>query len=255
MLNISINDFKELLDNSPIDKLKIILDNQKDDTRKGIQNLIIASNRKIENYFKEEQRIIGLKKTENDLFTKGYKYIGGVDEVGRGPLAGPVVSCAIIFDNNTIIHGINDSKQISKKNREILYNEIIGKALAVSIGICTNVEIDQLNIRQATLLSMKKAVESLKIKPDFLIIDGLDKIDSDLPQEAIVKGDANSFSIACASIVAKVTRDEIMKAYDTDFPLYNFKSNVGYGSMEHMEAIKKFGLTSIHRKSFTKNIK
>lgn len=255
MLDISVKDFKKLLESTPIEDLCDILESQKGDTRQGIQNLIVMGNKKIIEYNKEEQRILSIKNYENELRERGYKYIGGVDEVGRGPLAGPVVSCVVVFDSATTIHGINDSKKISEKNRNRLYNEIIEKALSVSIGICTNDEIDSLNIRGATLLSMEKAVLASKVKPDFLLIDGLDKININMHQEAMIKGDENSFSIAAASIIAKVTRDEMMKVYDSDFPEYNFKSNKGYGSKEHILAIRKFGLTSIHRKSFTKNIK
>lgn len=254
MIDISVKDFKVLLSKSTICEVENLLENQKEDKRKGIQDLINIYSKKIENYYKEENRIIFLKKTENTLHNEGYKYIGGIDEVGRGPLAGPVVSCIVIFEKDTIIHGINDSKKISEKNRIKLYNRIMESAISVSIGICTNKEIDEFNIRCATLLSMKKAVESSKVKPDFLLIDGVDKINVSIPQRALVKGDLNSFSIAAASIIAKVTRDEIMKAYDEDYPEYGFKSNKGYGSKEHMEAIKKYGLTDIHRKTFTKNI-
>lgn len=253
MLNISIKEFKNILENGNIDDQKEILNNQMDDKRKGIQDLIKSYTKKIDAYYLEKERIINLKKLENDLKREGYKYIGGIDEVGRGPLAGPVVSALVIFHEDTIIYGVNDSKKINEKTRKKLYNEIMEKALAVSIGICSNKEIDEHNIRQATLLSMKKAVENSKVKPDYLLIDGLDNIDIDILQKPIVKGDEKSFSIAAASIIAKVTRDEIMETYGIDYPEYNFKSNKGYGSAEHIEAIKNFGLTNLHRKTFTKN--
>jgi len=189
---------------------------------------------------------------ERGLIAEGYKYICGVDEVGRGPLAGPVVCAAVIMPLESVISGVDDSKKLSAKKRNEL-NEIILKN-AVACRIC-RVEpqiIDEINILEATKLCMKQAVEGLEIAPDIVITDGNMTLDISLPQRSFVKGDARSYTIGAASIIAKVFRDEIMTEYASLYPCYGFERNVGYGTAEHIEAIKRNGLSPIHRRSFTK---
>lgn len=189
---------------------------------------------------------------ERELLEKGCKYICGVDEVGRGPLAGPVVCAAVIMPLDNIIDGVDDSKKLSAKKREILSEQILEKAVACHICAVEPQIIDEINILQATRLCMKNAVEGLEIAPDFVLTDGNMTLDISIPQRSIVKGDALSYSIGAASIVAKVYRDKIMRGYAEIYPQYGFDSNVGYGSEKHIEAIKELGLTPIHRRSFTK---
>lgn len=190
---------------------------------------------------------------ERELITKGYKYICGVDEVGRGPLAGPVVCAAVIMPLDRIIEGVDDSKKLSAKKREQLAKEIQKTAIACNISLVEAKTIDEINILQATKLCMKNAVEGLNIKPDFVITDGNMKLDVAFPQMSIVKGDAKSYTIGCASIVAKVFRDSLMDELAIAYPQYDFSSNKGYGTSKHIEGIKAHGLTPIHRRSFTKN--
>lgn len=178
------------------------------------------------------------------------KYPCGVDEAGRGPIAGPVVAAAVILDRSVKIDGLDDSKKISIKKRELLFDRICGEALAFGIGVVDNVEIDKINILQAALKAMEIAVLGLKIRPDFVFIDGNNKTSLDIPQRTIVKGDSKCASIAAASIVAKVTRDRIMAEFDGEFPVYNFLKHKGYPTKDHYEMIKKHGPCPIHRKSF-----
>ena len=191
---------------------------------------------------------------ENQCLEKGQKYIAGVDEVGRGPLAGPVVVASVIMPlaEEDIIQGVNDSKKVSEKNREILYQKIISKAIACSIEWADEKVIDEINILQATKLCMKKAIEGLSVAPDTVLIDAV-KIDCKYPILPIIKGDAKSYSIACASIVAKVVRDRYMTEMDVKYPEYGFAYNKGYGSSKHIEALKTIGPCPLHRKSFIKN--
>jgi ribonuclease HII len=195
-----------------------------------------------------------LKNFDISFMSGKTEILAGVDEAGRGPLAGPVVAAAVIFNAETTIPKINDSKKLSEKMRETLYSEIIEKACAYGIGIVENTEIDEINILQATLKAMKTAVNNLTIKPDLILIDGNKSFDSEMPTVTIIKGDAKSFSIAAASILAKVTRDRIMINADKNFPNYLFNKNKGYGTREHIEAIKKHGITPLHRKTFLHNI-
>lgn len=185
---------------------------------------------------------------------KAFTYIAGVDEVGRGPLAGPVVASCVILDRNIQILYINDSKKLSEKKRESLYDEICEKSVAYGIGIVSPGRIDEINILNATYEAMKAAISSLDIKPDILLNDAVHIPDLDLKQVSIIKGDAKSISIAAASIVAKVSRDRLMVEYDTIYPEYKFAKNKGYGTKEHISAIKEHGLCPIHRRSFVGNI-
>ncbi len=205
-------------------------------------------------------------KTKHDTMTmleyehlykdKGAKYIAGIDEVGRGPLAGPVVVCCCIMklDDEDIIQGVNDSKKVSEKNREILFDKIKEKAIAYQIELLDEKAIDEMNILAATKKCMQKAIEDISkvCKPDVVLIDAV-KIDTTVPIEPIIKGDAKSYSIACASILAKVTRDRMMVEYDKVYPGYDFASNKGYGSAKHIQALKEIGPCEIHRRTFIKN--
>lgn len=191
---------------------------------------------------------------EDLLLQRGYKIIAGIDEVGRGPLAGPVVAAAVVLDRKDEISGIRDSKKLSEKKRDFFYNEIINSALSIGIGIVDEMIIDSINIRNATHLAMKKAFENLSLKPDFLLIDAETLIDIEIPQKAIIKGDSLCFSIAAASIVAKVKRDNIISKYDDIYPGYGFSKHKGYGTKQHFESIRKYGILPIHRKTFLKNI-
>ena len=191
---------------------------------------------------------------EKNLWNNGLKLIAGIDEAGRGPIAGPVVSAAVIFEEGEYIDGVRDSKKLTSLKRKKLYEIIIKKALCYGIGIVSEKEIDKINILNATLLSMKKAVENLKIKPEFLLIDGNRIPDTDYSSKAIIKGDSLSFSMASASIIAKVTRDKMMKDYSTDYPVYLFNKNKGYATKEHITAVKKEGICPIHRKTFCRKI-
>ena len=188
-------------------------------------------------------------KFEKKLYKEGYTLIGGIDEVGRGPLIGPVVSACVILPKNFYHKDIKDSKKISEKKREELYDIIIKNAIDVGIGIIDSKRIDEINIYEATKEAMLMAVDNLKIKPEYLLIDAM-KLNIDIPYEAIIKGDAKSESIAAASIIAKVTRDRMLIELDKEYPMYGFKKNKGYGTKEHLDAINKYGVLESHRKSF-----
>ena len=182
---------------------------------------------------------------------QGYRYIAGIDEAGRGPLAGPVVAAAVIFkQKGDLIKGINDSKKLSPARREELFYQIREKALCYSVGLVSHQRIDEINILKATFEAMNLAVKKLRVKPDFLLIDGRDEPIPGYNQSSVIKGDSLSLSIAAASIIAKVVRDKIMNVFDSYYPQYNFKKNKGYGSREHIKVIKKIGRCNIHRNSF-----
>lgn len=191
-------------------------------------------------------------KYERELNNGGYKLVCGADEVGRGPLAGPVVCAAVIMPVDDIIEGVDDSKKLSAKKREALSELILKKAVAYSICRIEAEEIDEINILNATKLCMKRAVESLEVKPDFVLTDGNMTLDITYPQKSIIKGDSLSYSIGCASIIAKVYRDKLMDGFAKEYPGYGFEKHKGYGTAEHINAIKKSGLCKIHRRSFTK---
>ena len=204
---------------------------------------------------KEEQRLTELKKMENEIYKTGVQTICGIDEAGRGPLAGPVVVAAVIMPKDSFIEGVNDSKKVSEKKREALYEQITNEAIAWGVGIIDQKEIDEINILNATKKGLTTAIKELKVKPDRIIVDALDKIDTlGIPYTPIIKGDAKC-SIAVASIIAKVTRDRIMRQWDEIYPMYGFEKHKGYGTAMHMQAIREYGLCPLHRRSFTKNIK
>ncbi len=193
---------------------------------------------------------MSLLEFENRCLEEGYSLIAGVDEVGRGPLAGPVCAAAVILPAGVEIDGVDDSKKLTEKKRELLYDVIAENAVAWSVAFVEPEIIDEINIRQATHLAMENAVKNLSGQPDFLLVDGNDKIPFSVPSAYIVKGDAKSLSIAAASIMAKVTRDRYMVEMGKEYPEYFFEKHKGYGTAAHMEAIRKYGLTPLHRRSF-----
>ena len=203
---------------------------------------------------KEIERLKALKEFEENLYKTGIKTIAGIDEAGRGPLAGPVVVGVAIMNPASFIEGVNDSKKISEKKREELYEKITEVAIDWAVGIVDQQEIDEINILNATKKALHMAIENLKIKPDRIVVDALEHIDTcGIPYTSIIKGDAKVYSISAASIIAKVTRDRIMKEYDEIYPDYGFAAHKGYGTAKHIQAIKQFGPCPIHRKTFIKN--
>ena len=204
---------------------------------------------------KEIQRLNLLKEEENKIYEDGkINYICGIDEAGRGPLAGPVVVGAVIMPKDSFIEGVNDSKKISEKKREKLYDQIINEAISYSVGIVDQKKIDEINILNATKLALKMAVEGLNPKPDVIMVDALNNIDTcGIPYVSVIKGDAKHYSIAVASIIAKVTRDRIMRQWDEIYPIYGFAKHKGYGTAEHIRIIKEEGPCMLHRRSFIKN--
>lgn len=204
---------------------------------------------------KEIERLNELKKIENEIYEKEHvEYICGIDEAGRGPLAGPVVVASVIMKPDSFIEGVNDSKKVTEKKREKLYEQIIEEAVSYSVGIIDQNEIDEINILNATKKGLTESIKGLKVKPERIIVDALDKIDTcGIPYMPIVKGDAKCYSIAAASIIAKVTRDRIMRQWDEVYPMYGFARHKGYGTAAHIAAIKEYGLCPLHRRSFTKN--
>lgn len=203
---------------------------------------------------KEEKRLNLLKEEEKKLYNKNIKFICGIDEAGRGPLAGPVVVGAVILPENSFIEGVNDSKKVSEKKREKLYEQIIEEAIAYSVGIVDQKTIDEINILNATKLGVKIALEGLKQKPEIIMVDALNNIDTlGIPYISVIKGDAKNYCIAAASIIAKVTRDRIMRQWDEVYPIYGFARHKGYGTAEHIRVIKENGPCMLHRKTFIKN--
>lgn len=232
--------------------LPALFDKYSTDTRSGVITICKQYRSRLEDRIKEQQRMEVMKQYE--LKYQDYQYICGIDEVGRGPLAGPVMACAIILPKDCDLLYINDSKKLSEKKREELHDEIISCAISFGIGSIPPHRIDEINILQATYEAMRQAIANLTVKPDLLLNDAVTIPQVNIRQVPIIKGDAKSISIAAASIVAKVTRDRLMVAYDKLFPGYGFAENKGYGCEKHIKAIKELGLTPLHRKSFIKNL-
>lgn len=250
----TINQIKSKFDSALPEQYNALIEQYHMDERKGVQNLIRNCQNKIEDYQKEQQRLENMLLFERECYQKGYDIVAGVDEVGRGPLAGPVVTAAVILPKDCKIEGINDSKKLSAKKREQLYHIIIQKALSYGIGVIPSSRIDEINILQATYEAMREAITKLSITPQIVLVDALHIPDISMPQRGIVGGDGKSISIAAASIVAKVTRDAMMEKYSKLYTQYHFEKNKGYGSQQHIEAIQKYGPCAIHRKTFIKNI-
>jgi len=219
------------------------------DGRAGVQAAISKRKRELQKQVEEDLRLEKMLAYEKELYAQGIQLIAGVDEVGRGPLAGPVVAAAVILPENCKIPGLNDSKKIPKSKHQAIYQAVLDQALSVGIGVKDNQVIDQVNIYEATKLAMLEAIQELDQQPQHLLIDAM-KLDLPISQTSIIKGDANSLSIAAASVVAKVTRDQMMAAYDQEYPGYDFGQNAGYGTTKHLEGLEKHGVTPIHRRSF-----
>lgn len=250
-IKMNIREIKQLLDCTPTEELAEIVKRFAADGRDGVRREVERAEKRLAALEAEKCRIEGMKAYERKYAGAGY--LCGIDEAGRGPLAGPVVAGAVILPKDCKILYLNDSKQLSAKKREELYDIILQEAVAVGVGYATPERIDEINILQATYEAMREAVGQLSVKPDMLLNDAVRIPDLDIPQEAIIKGDAKSVSIAAASIVAKVTRDRLMVRYDSVYPAYGFAAHKGYGAAAHIEALKKYGPTPIHRKSFIKH--
>ncbi len=234
------------------DRLSDYLKAFREDVRPGARRLVEKYQKAMDKLEAEKKRIV--KMMEYERRYADYEYIAGIDEVGRGPLAGPVVTCAVILPKDCDILYINDSKQLTQKKREELYEEITAKAISYGIGISSPQRIDEINILQANYEAMRQSIKNLSVIPDILLNDAVTIPEVRIPQVPIIKGDTKSISIAAASIVAKVHRDRLMVEYDKQYPGYGFASNKGYGSEEHVQAIKKLGPSPIHRKSFLSNL-
>ena len=244
----SISQIREEFEAASAEKLPSLYQEYQEDTRTGVRNLILKYRKKEEALEKEKERTEQMKGYEKQYESRGY--VCGIDEVGRGPLAGPVVAGAVILPKDCQILYLNDSKKLTAKKREELYDVIMKEAVAVGIGYASPARIDEINILQATYEAMREAISKLPIQPDVLLNDAVKIPGVNIYQVPIIKGDAKSVSIAAASIVAKVTRDRLMEEYDAHIPEYGFASNKGYGSAQHIEALKKYGPSPIHRRSF-----
>ena len=245
--DFSISQLKEaLFESTPSAEL---LTSLQSDTRKGAQSLLKRYMAKQEKQEKIKEAFIKRTQFEQKARQQGYHFIAGIDEVGRGPLAGPVVAAAVILKEDCQLYELNDSKQLSEKKREELYDAILKEAVAVGVGQCSPQEIDELNIYQATKKAMQEAIQNLKRQPDFLLLDAM-TLPVDIPQQGMVKGDSKSISIAAASIVAKVTRDRLMVEYSKQYPYYDLEHNMGYGTKKHLEGLETYGACPIHRRSF-----
>lgn len=247
----SISEIKQEFEQADAQSLSTLYNLYADDNRSGVINLIAKYKRQEEKLNAEKARMENMYIYERKYYD--FQYICGIDEVGRGPLAGPVVAGAVILPRDCDILYLNDSKQLSEKMREALYDQIMEKAIATGIGIVSPARIDEINILQATYEAMRMAISNLKIKPDLLLNDAVTIPEVNIRQVPIIKGDAKSASIAAASIIAKVTRDRLMVQYEEVLPGYGFASNKGYGSSAHIRAIQEMGATPIHRQSFIKN--
>jgi len=251
--NMTIKQIEQSIEGLDLDKALEKLYCLKNELGDKVDKIIEKYEKKKIRYEKELNRYLGMCIYEKEAYRRGFKIIAGIDEAGRGPLAGPVVAAAVILPQDAFIEGLNDSKKLSENQREKLFDVINDKALGVGVGIVDEKIIDEINILNATKEAMKMAVSNLKLAPDILFIDSLRLDDINIVQNPIVKGDAKSVSIAAASIIAKVTRDRILKEMDKKYPMYGFSKHKGYGTGEHIEAIKKYGICPIHRVSFTKN--
>ena len=248
----SIGEIKALLQAADLKGLPAFINTYKEDERAGVASLVEKAKKQLNAYEKELARTEKMKSFEKEYAS--YSYICGIDEVGRGPLAGPVVAGAVILPKDCDILYLNDSKQLSEKKREELYDVIMEKAVSTGLGFVSPERIDQIDILQATYEAMREAIAKLSPRPDLLLNDAVTIPKVAIRQVPIIKGDAKSISIAAASIIAKVTRDRLMVQYDSVFPEYGFASNKGYGAAAHIEALRKYGPTPIHRRSFIKNL-
>lgn len=248
---MGINEIKMLLQDADIETLRKLIPQFEADERAGVVKLVERAEKRVAAFEAEVVRTNAMKEYERKY--EKCRYICGIDEVGRGPLAGPVVAAAVILPKDVDIYYLNDSKQLSEKKREQLYDEIMEKAVSVGIGFADEKCIDEINILQADYEAMRIAISQLSVTPDILLNDAVEIPGVEIPQESIIKGDAKSVSIAAASIVAKVTRDRYMVEMDAEYPGYGFASNKGYGSANHIAALKEIGPCKIHRRTFIGN--
>lgn len=244
-------EIKNIFQAASVNELPSFISTYEKDSRSGVVSMVNKAKKRLEDYEKELARTEKMKEFEKKY--SSFSYICGIDEVGRGPLAGPVVAGAVILPKDCDILYLNDSKQLSEKKREALYDVIMEKAVSTGLGFVSPERIDEINILQATYEAMREAIGKLNPQPDLLLNDAVTIPKVSIKQVPIIKGDAKSISIAAASIIAKVTRDRLMVEYDTVYPEYGFASNKGYGAGMHIEALRKFGPTPIHRKTFIKN--
>ncbi len=244
---MNITEIKELLAGAPTAEQLATL---AADERKGVQKLLAAYNKRLEKAAAEKERFTAMLKLERELYDEGCELIAGVDEAGRGPLAGPLVIAAVILPKDVFISGLNDSKQLSAAKRDMLYNEVMAKALDIEVNIVSVSNIDELNIYSATQQGMAQVLENLHCRPQAALIDAMPVKVPGMKIESVVHGDALSASVAAASIIAKVTRDRIMERLDLVYPAYGFAHNKGYGSGAHMQAVREQGATRWHRRSF-----
>jgi ribonuclease HII len=249
---MGINEIKEQFKQAERDALPGLIALYEGDSRSGVIRLVEQARKKLDAFQAEVERTYAMRAYERKY--ENCRYICGIDEVGRGPLAGPVVAAAVVLPKDVEIYYLNDSKQLSAKKREQLYDEIMEKAVAVGVGFADEKCIDEINILQADYVAMRLALQQLSVTPDVLLNDAVRIPEVDILQEPIIKGDAKSVSIAAASIVAKVTRDRFMVEMDAVYPGYDFASNKGYGSAKHLAALKELGPCEIHRRSFIGNL-
>ena len=251
--NTKISELRKMLNDIPFEEYEEYIKAFNEDGRKELQKFALRLKKKMDQYKKEVQRLENIKEFENSLYDNGYKYIAGIDEVGRGPLAGPVVTAAVILPRDSKIMYMNDSKALSCQKREEIAALIKEEAVSYAYGIVDNNEIDKINILNATKKAMIESVEKLDVKPEILLIDAV-HLDTEIEQKSFIKGDANIYSISAASIIAKVYRDHLMDEYAKEYPEYGFEKNKGYGTFDHVEAIRNIGPCRIHRKSVTGKI-
>ncbi|MFZ5988456.1 MAG: ribonuclease HII [Bacillota bacterium] len=250
---MTIRQIEDSIKDLSLDKALEALYILREDCKGKVEKIIEKYEKKKASYDRELDRYLNMCVYEKEAYDKGHKLIGGIDEAGRGPLAGPVVAACVILPKDIFIEGLNDSKKLSEKKRNELFDIIREKAIDIGVGIVDEKEIDEINILNAAKRAMKLAVDSLKNKPDILLIDAERLEDVNIAQVSIIKGDTLSVSIAAASVIAKVTRDRILEEMDKTYPQYGFIKHKGYGTKEHIDSIKKYGICPIHRMSFTKN--
>ena len=247
---MSVSAIKQYIEEITDEDGQSVVEQLTSDSRKSVVNLGLSLQRRLDKFQAEKQRIFEMGKYERKAILNGYQYIAGVDEVGRGPLAGPVVAAAVILPFDADLPGINDSKKLTERQREQLYEMICQQAIAYHIVEIDHKKIDEINILQASRLAMKEALAGLPVQPDFVLVDGLDNPMIDIDNEAIVKGDSKSISIAAASIIAKVYRDRLMDELDGVYPGYGFAKHKGYPAPMHLQAIEELGPCPIHRMTF-----
>ena len=248
----TIKNLKEKADTMEVEEAFQWLTTLSEEYGESVKKLSDKYYRQMEAIKKEENRLQAMSTMEYEAYSEGFQLVGGIDEAGRGPLAGPVVAACAILPPGLLLHKLNDSKKLSAEQRDRLFDQICEHALAYGVGIVENDVIDHINIYQATKKAMEQAIDNMRIRPDYLIIDAV-RLPVEIPQKAVPKADQNSVSVAAASILAKVTRDRIMVEMDKVYPEYGFAKHKGYGTEDHIKSIKENGLCPIHRRSFTKN--